>query len=100
LTDTASQTGVQAQNFNVVNGETYFWPDLMRTMIGGMGTDIAKYTGSTTGNSRNNEICSQDSPMTWQIDRKCHMISASSFDKLCYACQEMFTLMALANRRR
>jgi hypothetical protein len=23
-------------------------------------------------------------PITWQVDRKCHMISASSFDKLCY----------------
>ena len=23
------------------------------------------------------------SPITWQVDRKCHLISASSFDKLC-----------------
>merc|ERR1712232_506629 len=46
--------------------------------------DIAYYTGSTTGTSRNNELCSQYTPITWQVDRKCHMISASSFDKLCY----------------
>lgn len=86
LTDTASQIGVQAQVFIVVNDEDYFWPDLMRGMIvdGEMGADIAMYTGSTTGDSRNNEICSQYSPITWQVDRKCHMISASSFDKLCY----------------
>ena len=23
-------------------------------------------------------------PITWQVDRKCHMISASSFDKMCF----------------
>ena len=49
-----------------------------------MGTDIHYYTGSTTGTSRNNEMCSQYAPITWQVDRQCHMISASSFDKLCY----------------
>ncbi|KAG7364159.1 cadmium carbonic anhydrase repeat-domain containing protein [Nitzschia inconspicua] len=86
LTDTASQIGVQAQVFIVVNDDTYFWPDLMRGMIvdGEMGSDIAYYTGSTTGDGRNNEVCSQYSPITWQVDRKCHMISASSFDKLCF----------------
>jgi hypothetical protein len=86
LTDTASQVGVQAQVFVVVNDDTYFWPDLMRGMIvdGEMGSDIAMYTGSTTGDGRDNDVCSQYSPITWQVDRKCHMISASSFDKLCY----------------
>jgi hypothetical protein len=86
LTDTASQIGVQAQIFTVVNDEAYFWPDMMRGMIidGEMGQDIAMYTGSTTSDKRDNEICSQYSPITWQVDRKCHMISASAFDKLCY----------------
>lgn len=86
LTDTASQVGVQAQVFIVVNDDSYFWPDLMRGMIvdGEMGSDIAKYTGSTTGDKRDNEVCSQYSPITWQVDRKCHMMSASAFDKLCY----------------
>ncbi|KAL9188686.1 hypothetical protein ACHAXT_007064 [Thalassiosira profunda] len=82
----ASNVGVQAQVFVVVNDESYFWPDLMRGMIvdGEMGSDVAKYTGSTTGDARSNERCSPYSPITWQVDRKCHMISASSFDKLCY----------------
>jgi hypothetical protein len=82
----AGAVGVQAQVFTVVNDEAYFWPDLMRGMIvdGEMGNDVAKYTGSTTGDGRSNEICSQYTPITWQVDRKCHMISASSFDKLCY----------------
>ncbi|CAJ1932519.1 unnamed protein product [Cylindrotheca closterium] len=79
------QVGVQAQVFTIVNDEDYFYPDLMRGMIvdGDMGTEITKYTGSTTGTSRDNEICSAYSPITWQVDRKCHMISASTFDKMC-----------------
>jgi len=82
----ANAVGVQAQVFIVVNDEQYFWPDMMRGMIvdGDFGADIAKYTGSTTGDSRSNEICSSYTPITWQVDRKCHLISASSFDKLCY----------------
>eukprot|EP00977_Amphora_coffeiformis_P012001 scaffold2954_cov171-Amphora_coffeaeformis.AAC.3 len=120
LTDTASQIGVQAQVFTIVNDEAYYWPDLMRgvsitnetgrnsaamvlhrrqvshivssfeliqytQMIvdGEKGADIAKYTGSTTGSTRDNLVCSQYSPITWQVDRKCHLISASSFDKMC-----------------
>lgn len=77
--------GVQAQVFTIVNDESYYYPDLFRGMIvdGEYGQDIAKYTGSTTGTTRNNEICSAYSPITWQVDRKCQLISASSFDKMC-----------------
>jgi len=85
ITDTASQIGVQSQVFTLVNDESYYWPDLFRGMIvdGEMGQDVAKYTGSTTGESRNDTVCSDFSPITWQVDRKCHLISASSFDKMC-----------------
>ena len=48
-----------------------------------MWSDVAKYTGSTTGTTRNNQICSRYTPITWQVDRKCHLISASTFDKMC-----------------
>ncbi|VEU43884.1 unnamed protein product [Pseudo-nitzschia multistriata] len=86
--DIASAVGVQAQIFTIVNDESYFYPDLIRGWIvdeqENMGQDVAYYTGSTTGTSRNNDICSAYTPITWQVDRKCHMISASSFDKLCY----------------
>ena len=87
LTDTAQQIGVQAQVFTIVNDETYYKPDLFRGMIveGDFGADMAMYTGSTTGTSRDNEICSQFAPITWQVDRKCHLISASSFDDMCAA---------------
>jgi hypothetical protein len=77
---------VHGQVFTIVNDESYFYPDMIRGMIvdKDMGKDIQIYTGSTTGETRSNEMCSQYAPITWQVDRKCHMISASSFDKMCY----------------
>ena len=69
-----------------MNDEQYYYPDLIKGMMvaGDYGQDLAIYTGSTTGTSRNNDdSCSAYSPITWQVDRKCHLISASSFDKLC-----------------
>lgn len=79
--------GVESQTYTIVNDEHYYYPDMMRGMIkddsNGMGQDIASYTGSTTGTSRDNDVCSQYTPITWQVDRKCHMISASAFDKMC-----------------
>ena len=83
--NTFQKIGVQAQVFTIVNDEDYYYPDLIRGMIvdGTRGQDIAKYTGSTTGTSRSNEDCSQYTPITWQVDRKCNIISASTFDKMC-----------------
>lgn len=81
------QVGVQAQVFTIVNDEDHYFPDLIKGMIVdnalGMGTEVTKYTGSTTGTSRDNEICSGYGPITWQVDRKCHLVSASTFDKMC-----------------
>lgn len=81
----SAKVGVQGQVFTIVNDEQYYYPDLIRGWIieGDYGTDIARYTGSTTGTSRTNDMCSSYSPITWQVDRKCHLISASSFDKMC-----------------
>ena len=50
---------------------------------------MTMYTGSTTGTSRDNDVCSRYAPITWQVDRKCHLISASSFDKMCEKMKEM-----------
>ena len=85
LEATHAQIGVQSQTFTIVNDEDYYYPDLMRGMIveGTRGTEITGYTGSTTGTTRNNEVCSPYGPITWHVDRTCHMISASSFDKMC-----------------
>jgi len=82
---TQASVGVQAQIFTIVNDESYYYPDLFSGMIvdGDFGKSMTKYTGSTTGTTRNNEKCSKYTPITWQVDRKCHLISASSFDKMC-----------------
>lgn len=81
----ADNVGVQAQVFTVVNDEKYYYPDLIRGWIvdGEHGKEVTKYTGSTTGSKRNNTVCSSYAPITWQVDRQCHLISASSFDKMC-----------------
>jgi len=85
VTNTWKDIGVQAQVFTIINDENYYYPDLMRGMIieGDYGKDMVKYTGSTTGTTRDNTVCSKYAPITWQVDRKCHLISASSFDKMC-----------------
>ena len=80
--------GVEGQVFTIVNSDdaAYTAPDdfLYGAWKGGdKWSDVAKYTGSTTGTSRDNLVCSRYTPITWQVDRKCHMISAASFDKLC-----------------
>jgi len=89
----AENVGVQGQVFTIINDDDYYYPDLIRGMIvdkdNDMGQDVAAYTGSTTGTSRNNEVCSQYTPITWQVDRKCHLISASSFDKMCADMKQM-----------
>ena len=85
--NTYTKIGVQAQVFTIVNDENYYYPNLFNGMLVddnvGMGKEITKYTGSTTGPSRNNTICSKYTPITWQVDRKCNKISASTFDKMC-----------------
>jgi len=83
--NTFEKIGVQSQVYTIVNDESFYYPDLIRGMIvdGDYGQDVAKYTGSTTGTSRNNTVCSRYTPITWQVDRKCHLISASTFDKMC-----------------
>jgi hypothetical protein len=91
--DVASGVGVQGQVFTIINDEAYYYPELVRGMIvdsdHSMGQDVAMYTGSTTGTSRNNAVCSGYTPITWQVDRKCHLISASSFDKMCADMMQM-----------
>jgi len=83
--NTYQKIGVQSQTFVVVNDEAYYQPNLFQGMLthGQHGLDMAMYTGSTTGTSRNNAVCSRYTPITWQVDRKCHLVSASSFDKMC-----------------
>merc|ERR1712232_547292 len=54
--ETNKQVGVQAQIYTIINDEDYYYPDLIRGWIkeGNYASDVAYYTGSTTGTSRNN----------------------------------------------
>jgi len=89
----ADNVGVQGQVFTIINNENYYYPDLARGMIvdsdNQMGINVTAYTGSTTGTTRNNVKCSFYTPITWQVDRICHLISASSFDKMCADMKQM-----------
>ena len=52
-----------------------------------MGIDITAYTGSRTGGTFGDQLgdlfCDPVSPVTWQVDRRCQLSSASTMDKLC-----------------
>jgi len=86
--NTYEKIGVQGQVFTIVNSDEpqYQYDNLIdgAWVDETHWADVAKYTGSTTGTTRDNNMCSRYAPITWQVDRKCHMISARSFDKLCY----------------
>ena len=83
------RVGVQGQVFTVVNSDApeHQYDDLMAgawmDATNGKWDDVAIYVGSTTGTSRSDETCSMYAPITWQMDRKCHIISAKSFDNMC-----------------
>merc|ERR1719487_2093172 len=86
---TPLSVGVQGQVFLVVNDEDHKMPNLIKGMNMDLAEDVAKYTGSTTGSSVNNEMCSAYGGITWHVDRKCHLLSASSFDEMCKEMLEM-----------
>lgn len=77
---TPEAVGVQGQVFQVVNDDSYE-ADLSKGML--PSENIAKYTGSTTGPSHTNLVCSPYAPISWHVDRDCHKVSAKSFDNLC-----------------
>ena len=83
--DYSGHVGVQSQVFTIVNDEAYYYPDLIRGMIvdANHGKTVTAYSGSTTGTTRSNTVCSKYGPITWHVDRTCHLISASTFDKMC-----------------
>ena len=76
---------MQSQVFTIVNDEAYYYPDLIRGMIvdANHGKTVTAYSGSTTGTTRSNTVCSAYGPISWHVDRTCHLISASTFDKMC-----------------
>lgn len=75
--------GVQGQVFTVVNDDAYDVADLAHGMDLTLAKHVSKYTGSTTGPKYNNDVCSPYAPISWHVDRDCHLVSAKSFDNLC-----------------
>jgi len=76
---------VQAQVFQVVNDGTAN-PKIDDMIHGwqtaGVGANGVMYSGSTTGQSHTNSVCSPYA-VTWHVDKGCHKVSAASFDNMC-----------------
>jgi len=96
FTSKTAKIGVMGQVFTIVNPKSddlrYDYPGW--NMLGSWNTDLAEdiaiYQGSTTGQTANNDECRWTGGMvTWHVDRKCHLVSAKAFDKLC---EQMLTI--------
>ena len=81
------RVGVQGQVYTIINSDEPKYQNDRLFYGAWMGqnhwSDVATYIGSTTGTSRDNNVCSMYSPITWQVDRTCHVISARSWDHMC-----------------
>mmetsp|Transcript_5865 Transcript_5865/g.15470 ORF Transcript_5865/g.15470 Transcript_5865/m.15470 type:complete len:319 (+) Transcript_5865:426-1382(+) len=86
---------VEAMIFQVVNSNdpSVTYTDLVHgwDVIPHNGTNSVMYAGSTTGGSYNNTVCSPYA-ITWHVDKRCHKVSAASFDKMC---EDMTTLYGM-----
>jgi hypothetical protein len=97
--DVANSVTVQTQVFTIVN-EKYMSRDevadatfdlpagVKQVKDRNIWTDVTTYTGSTTGERFGNSTtdtkpCDDVSPVTFQVDRKCHLLTAESLDNLC-----------------
>jgi hypothetical protein len=81
---------VQGQVYQIVQGAATV-NDLLHgwTVVGHQNSVM--YTGSTTGPSHNNQVCSPY-VITWHVDKACHQVSPESFDNLCRQMQELYQL--------
>jgi len=82
---------VQGQVFQIVNGADNV-TDLLHgwTVVGH--ENSVMYSGSTTGTSHNNEVCSPY-VITWHVDTACHRVSPEAFDNLCRQMDEKYKLV-------
>jgi len=91
--NTYKTVGVQGQVFTIVNDDEHMPPEGFNLMDHAWKDDthwkdVAKYTGSTTGTTRDNQECSRYTPITWQVDRTCHKVSAKAWDEMCKKMKE------------
>jgi len=86
---------VQAQVFQIVNDGTT--APLIADMIHGMQSESTPnrvmYSGSTTGQSHTNSVCSPY-VITWHVDKKCHKVAAPSFDNMCKMMKDTYKMDA------
>jgi len=83
---------VQGQVFQIVAGAENV-TDLLHgwTVVGH--ENSVMYSGSTTGESHDNAVCSPY-VITWHVDLACHRVSPEAFDNLCRQMNETYQLVA------
>lgn len=88
---------VEAMVFHLVNDAAYDFPAKNLTYgwhwATHSGADSVMYAGSTTGTSYNNHYCSPYT-ITWHVDKRCHKVSAKSFDQMCHEMKSKFNQVA------
>jgi hypothetical protein len=84
---------VQAQVFVVVNDDAYTQNMFIGSWVEDLATDGVKYLGSTTGTKYDNEVCSPYM-VSWHVDRKCHLIAASTMDAMCHDMAQLYDMHA------
>ncbi|CAE7598336.1 unnamed protein product [Symbiodinium natans] len=79
---------VQGQIYQIVNGGPTV-NDLLHgwTVVGH--NNSVMYSGSTTGQSHDNSVCSPY-VITWHVDKDCHQVSPESFDNLCKQMKDLY----------
>merc|ERR1712060_196902 len=84
---------VRGQVLQIVNG-AQFPPDMMHGEVQPSDmADIVKYTGSTTGTSHDNDICSPY-VISWHVDTVCRQVSPEAFDDMCRVMKEDYHMHA------
>jgi len=84
------QVVVQGQVFQIVQGAATVDDMLHGWSVVGHDNSVM-YSGSTTGPSHNNEVCSPY-VISWHVDLKCHQVSPESFDNLCKQMNDLYKL--------
>jgi hypothetical protein len=86
---------IESIAYTIVNDDDHTYTDLVHGWdLPGLDTSSrVMYPGSTTGNSFNNEFCSPFT-VSWHVDKKCHAVSASSFDQMCCTMRDTYGMKA------
>jgi len=84
------QVVVQGQVFQIVQGAATIDDMLHGWTVVGHDKSVM-YSGSTTGPSHNNQVCSPY-VITWHVDLMCHQVSPESFDNLCKQMNDIYKL--------